>query len=153
MCLPVMKIEDSDVRMNAQNFEVEEEKEYFSCDFNGCCFKAVTIKGLKDHKESCHKAKGPSKTWACRWCNYVTTSSQYLLTLHVNSVHLNFKPYKCDSCDFTGPTKRAITYHVERKHKRKGFKHRCDQCDFTAQGWVQMQFLTTKYKILNMEVA
>ena len=151
---PKVKIDqdqDGDVRMNAQTFDTEEGKEYFSCDFKGCCFKAKTIKGLKDHKES-HKAKGPSKTWACRWCNYTTTASQYLLTLHVNSVHLNFKPYKCDFCDFTGSAKRTITYHVERKHKRKGFKHRCNQCDFTAQGWFEMQFLTIKYKILSMEV-
>ena len=98
-------------------------EDYFSCDFNWCSFKTKTTKGLKDHKES-HKAKGPSKTWACRWCDYTTTASQYILTLHVNSVHLNFKPHKCDFCDFAGLSKTAVTYHMERKHKKEGFKPR-----------------------------
>ena len=135
--LPDVKTEDGDVRMQTQKVDVDEVKEYFSCEFDGCSFKAKTIKGLKDHKES-HKAKGPSKTLVCRWCNYTTTSGQYHLTLHVNSAHLNFKPFKCDFCAFAGTTKRAVAQHVERRHFSKqggkGFKHQCDKCGFNAQG-------------------
>ena len=110
---------------------VAETKDYFSCDFNGCTFKTKIIKGLKYHKKS-HKAEGALKTFICKWCDYSTTSGQYHLTLHVNSVHLNFKGFKCDFCGFYGPTNNAVTQHMEKNHKDEGFLYRCNQCTFTA---------------------
>ena len=131
-------IQDGDVLV-----KVEEGQEYFSCNFSGCSFKAKSIRALKGHRDI-HKEKETNKAWVCRWCDYTTTASQYKLTQHVNSVHLNFKPFKCDLCDYAAMTRKEVTYHVQRYHKKENFnKHQCDQCGYSAQErGDQIQFLT-----------
>ena len=145
--LPEVKVEygaDGDILVSPPN---PDTAEYFTCDINGCTFKAKTIKSLKGHKEA-HKGGGhkvkvkqpgspgppPKRVLACKWCDWTTTSQQFQLTAHVNSAHLMYKPYKCDQCDFAGTSKNAVQFHVERKHSGRSFKHKCEECGYTAQG-------------------
>ena len=41
------------------------------------------------------------------------------MNVHVESVHEEKKPFKCDICDFACAQKQSIIRHVAKKHEAK----------------------------------
>ena len=37
---------------------------------------------------------------------------------HLNAIHLNIKPFQCDTCDFKATQKGTVKSHVKRNHKK-----------------------------------
>ena len=49
---------------------------------------------------------------------------------HTATVHEGKKPFKCESCDNSYTSKKALTYHIESSHERKKTIF-CKSCDLS----------------------
>ena len=95
----------------------------FQCDK---CPKAFNQNGhLQRHIARMHTKA--NKKLNCDSCEYKTTTNQ-MLKLHVDAVHLGLRPYKCDVCQkvFTQPT--HLRTH-KRTHDINRLNYSCEQCD------------------------
>ena len=68
-------------------------------------------------------------------CNFKQCEASYKtkegLKVHIDSKHLNLKPFKCTECQSSFAYKVLLQDHVNAKHlKSKPFK--CDQCSYSA---------------------
>ena len=63
----------------------------------------------------------------CEFCDK-TLSGKYRLKIHINSVHLNLKPFSCKECDMSFSQKFNLKRHILSVHERsKPFA--CTDCD------------------------
>ena len=85
-----------------------------------------------------------NRKFKCKWCDHMTVCQTYL-TNHVNAIHLNFKPYKCDQCDYANSAAQGLRDHIQKKHgsgeEGSVKKYGCDQCDFTTKESNFMDFI------------
>jgi len=51
------------------------------------------------------------------------------LTKHINTVHLNLKPFQCDECDYSCARGSDLKTHVDSVHKKIRFHCSFDGCD------------------------
>ena len=70
-----------------------------------------------------------SNSFTCPTCEKIFKHKQ-LLKVHIQTVHLRIKPYKCNQCDFTSARKSHLTTHKFNHTGEKPFK--CSQCDFAS---------------------
>lgn len=94
------------------------------------CGKAfLSRQGLWEHERNHSVDK---KKFQCEICNtYISRATQ--LECHMNSKHLNIKPYKCQAC-----TKAFVTMQTLKRHQKecKGaqpFERKCTVCDKVFQ--------------------
>ena len=61
----------------------------------------------------------------CKYCEYSTKHSG-ALRRHVESVHLNLKPFQCEVCDKKYARKKELKLHIRSVHEKK--TQQCDIC-------------------------
>ena len=65
-------------------------------------------------------------------CEFVT-DSDYKLKQHINGIHLQLRPFKCEICQAAFKRKYHLTVHHQGSHSSgEAKKHKCDKCDFAT---------------------
>lgn len=66
---------------------------------------------MRAHKAWFHgKNGGKKKPHMCHECGF-RVQTKWLLKEHVNAVHLNMTPYKCDQCDYSSAFRSYMNSH------------------------------------------
>ena len=55
--------------------------------------------------------------WKCNLCEY-NSKKKYKVTNHVENLHLNECSHICMFCDKVLKSRRKITYHIYKKHRK-----------------------------------
>ena len=74
-----------------------------------------------------NKKKGKSML-TCQECEK-SFPCQSKLDTHVNGVHLNLKPFRCEKCDATFKRKEALKKHEDTIHAKEQKPYKCTMCD------------------------
>ena len=91
-----------------------------------CIFTCKSINTLEKHKIRFH---GP-KMFECQQCDYAS-HSQPRLTVHINSVHANYRPYICPHCSYQTSQNGNLQKHIRRRHT-KDRPFACNICNYSS---------------------
>ena len=89
------------------------------------CTKSIPKARLKRHMTRVHG----DEIYRCEICSFKFTSIESLLK-HTNKNVCN-KTYNCDQCLLTNVSKKALRYHVVRKHEPQNLIG-CELCDYKS---------------------
>ncbi|KAL3283707.1 hypothetical protein HHI36_024007 [Cryptolaemus montrouzieri] len=79
----------------------------------------------ENHVKSTQRKSEYCKSIHC----YYQTTNKCTMEVHINSVHLGIKSYKCSLCEYQTATKSRLKDHINCKHL--GIRnHKCTLCDF-----------------------
>lgn len=96
------------------------------------CHQAIESQEKLEGHVCTHKAKfipkkdNPWDMYQCEEC-LAEFSKPSQLRKHLNTVHLNIRPFSCDQCDFKAKHLEVLKKHVARIHERVR-KHLCSHC-------------------------
>merc|ERR1719430_1121129 len=76
------------------------------------------------------------KKLLCMQCDYITDST-YKLEGHVNSIHENKTPYKCDECEYETAFEMNLSRHVKFEHFDRLFK--CESCSMVTPSKIKLR--------------
>ncbi len=96
------------------------------CDYEECKAAFPSVSHLKQHKKIVHNGE----KFPCDHC-LRSYSSPHVLRLHINSVHLDIRPFQCTICDYR-TIRRSQLLHVERQHIKSEDRKTvaCDLCNY-----------------------
>jgi len=86
----------------------------------------------------------PNTKQKCQSCDKII-SKQHMRS-HVNSVHLQLKPYQCDKCPRTFSNKGSLNIHMVIHSDARNFK--CDKCDKTFKANAFLK----RHSLIHLEV-
>ena len=91
-----------------------------SCPVSDCSANFRLPSEMKNHVMRVHEKT--EKPYACTLCpeKYWRPGR---LKEHMNGVHLNIKPFKCNECDFASAYSSTLSGHVKAMHN--GERHYC----------------------------
>lgn len=88
----------------------------------GCLKRFNTRQDMRIHQLRVHS----DYKFQCNQCPN-SSKSQVALSLHIRRRHATTKPFVCDNCDKTFPTKLTIKQHLKSVHMKSKFP--CHGCD------------------------
>ena len=106
----------------------DQAKHTHKCPYPNCDYSTLQKYDVKKHVKRVHiKEKGKH---LCSLCPKIfhTKSS---LEEHINGVHLNIKPFKCDNCEFASAYKSTLNEHKKVTHGTQ--RYDCPHCDHFAR--------------------
>ena len=84
---------------------------------------------LKNHMVKSHE-KDEVRLHRCQECQVSFKRAEHLKS-HITYKHNKARPYSCDSCSYTSPTRSDLKSHMKKHVKEKGFS--CRLCNFEAR--------------------
>lgn len=99
----------------------------YICTVCSACFRSG--KNLKNHMTKSHE-KDEVRLHRCLECSVSFKRAEHLRS-HITYKHNKARPYSCDSCSYTSPTRHDLNAHMKRHIKIKDFS--CRLCNFEAK--------------------
>lgn len=96
------------------------------CLFNGCTRIFSQAASMKRHYNNIHLNIRCKKRFKCDLCGHGTYSKNHVI-IHMNSKHLQIRPFKCSMCKFEVFAKGDLTRHIKNVHGPTKIK--CQTCD------------------------
>jgi len=110
------------------------------------CDKSFTFKKhLVKHK----KSHNTVKDYACTICSWATNDKRNYKK-HILSKHESIWTFKCDDCEFTGPTSKSLNAHTFCVHERG--EPKCHLCNYVAKYKIKGKFQSNLDEKLKMHM-
>ena len=106
----------------------EQNRERHTCHQPGCDYSSLFKHEVKRHYKRSHLKQ--YKTFPCSFCPK-SLNSNTMLKEHINGVHLNLRPYKCDSCEFATAYSTTLREHKKVAHGNQ--RYDCPHCNHSAR--------------------
>ena len=111
---------------------------YISISVRVCC-QSNTASTIPDYtitiqRLSSLKLINMTTTHYCQYCDY-KVNKKVALRIHVNAVHLNLRPFKCETCPKAFKAKKVLIIHRRDVHGENvgpTEKFPCTKCDYAA---------------------